>query len=107
MADTHEFFEKYMPEKITAKPDLWSTVRASYQFDITGDGGGTWTVDLSSAPGSVSAGPSASPGCVITVAKADWEKLLDSPALGMQLFMMGKLKASNVALALQLQKILA
>jgi hypothetical protein len=107
MADTHAFFEQYMPEKIQSKPDLWSTVKASYQFDITGDGGGTWTVDLSSAPGSVIAGTIASPGCIITVARTDWEKLLDTPSLGMQLFMSGKLKASNVALALQLQKILA
>jgi len=105
VADSTEFFEKYLPAKIT--PELQASVKNSIQFDLTGDGAATWTLDLSSAPGSVVQGTIPNPGCVITVAKTDWEKLLDSPALAMQLFMMGKLKASNVALAMQLQKILA
>ncbi len=104
MAETSEFFDTYMPEKLKAKPDLASTVKAIFQFDITG--AGTWTIDLSQPPGAVREGPAESPGCVITVAKADWEKVLDNPTYAMQLFMTGKLKASNVGLAMQLQKIL-
>ncbi len=105
MADTAEFFETTLPEKIASTPALQASVKNSIQFDITG--AGTWTLDLTNAPGAVTAGPVAAPGCVITVSKADWEKLLDNPGVAMQLFMMGKLKATNVALALQLQKILA
>lgn len=105
MADTREFFEKYLPEKFVKNPGLADTVKAIFQFDITG--AGTWTVDLSAAPGSVTEAPHASPGCLITVAQADWEKMLDNPSLAMQLFMTGKLKASNIGLAMQLQKILA
>lgn len=105
MASTAEFFEKFLPEKIAANPGLQASVKNSIQFDV--GGAGTWTLDLSSAPGEVKAGPIENPGCVITVGQADWEKLLDNPGQAMQLFMMGKLKASNVALALQLQKILA
>jgi hypothetical protein len=104
MAETTEFFEKYMPEKLIAKPDLAASVKAIFQFDITG--AGTWTIDLSTPPGAVRDGPAETPGCIITVAKADWEKLLDNPSYAMQLFMTGKLKASNVGLAMQLQKIL-
>ena len=107
VADTVEFFEKYLPAKIT--PELQASVKNSIQFDLTGGPNGplTWTLDLSTAPGSVTQGAIAAPGCVITVAQSDWEKMLDNPGLAMQLFMMGKLKATNVALALQLQKILA
>jgi hypothetical protein len=105
MADTREFFEKYMPEKLQTNTGLAASVNAVYQFDITD--AGTWTIDLSKPPGEVREGAAAAPGCVITVGKADWEKMLDNPAVAMQLFMMGKLKATNVALALQLQKILA
>jgi len=104
MAETTEFFEKFMPEKLTAKPDLAASVKAIFQFDITG--AGTWTIDLSAPPGAVREGAAESPGCIITVAKADWEKVLDNPSYAMQLFMTGKLKASNVGLAMQLQKIL-
>ncbi len=104
MADTREFFEKFMPEKLLTNPGLAPSVNAIYQFDVTG--AGTWTLDLTGT-GEVREGAAAAPRCVINVAQADWEAMLDKPALAMQLFMMGKLKASNVALALQLQKILA
>lgn len=105
MADTREFFEKYMPEKLTANPALVSSVKAIFQFDVTG--AGSWSIDLLNPPGAVTEGATAGAGCVITVGKDDWEKLLDNPGLGMQLFMTGKLKASNIGLAMQLQKILA
>jgi putative sterol carrier protein len=105
VADTREFFEKYMVEKLNTNPGLVSQVKAIFQFNITD--AGTWTIDLLNPPGSVTEAANESAGCVITVAKADWEKLLDTPTLGMQLFMTGKLKASNIALAMQLQKILA
>lgn len=105
MAETAEFFTTYMPEKLEKNPNLASTVKAVFQFDITD--AGTWTIDLATPPGAVREGPAENPGCIITVAKADWEKLLDNPSYAMQLFMTGKLKASNVGLAMQLQKILA
>jgi hypothetical protein len=104
MADTKEFFDKYMPEKLQANPGLAASVNSVFQFDITD--AGTWTIDLAKPGGEVREGKADNAGCVITVAKADWEKLLDNPGIAMQLFMTGKLKASNVGLALQLQKIL-
>lgn len=105
MADTTEFFNKFLPEKLVGNPGLATSVNSSFQFDITD--AGTWSLDLTSGTGQVVEGAIATPGCVITVAKSDWEKLLDNPGIAMQLFMTGKLKASNVGLALQLQKILA
>jgi hypothetical protein len=97
--------EDYLPEKLVAKPDLASTVNAVFQFDVTG--AGVWTIDLATPGGVVKEGHAENAGCVITVGKDDWEKLLDNPGVAMQLFMTGKLKVTNVGLALQLQKILA
>jgi putative sterol carrier protein len=109
MADTSEFFTDYMPKKIEEKraagKDLVADVKAIIQFDVTG--AGVWNIDLKNQPGSVNEGANPDAGCIITVAKADWEKIMDSPAYAMQCFMTGKLKASNVALAMQLQKILS
>jgi putative sterol carrier protein len=105
MADTAEFFHKFMPEKLASNPGLAPSVNAVFQFDITG--AGVWTLDLTKASDNIHEGPAANPGCVITVAKSDWEAMLDKPAMAMQLFMMGKIKASNIGLAMQLQKILA
>jgi putative sterol carrier protein len=105
MADTREFFETYLPEKFGKNPNLAATVKAVIQFDI--DGAGSWVVDLAAPPGAVREGTAESPSCVITVAKADWEKVLDQPSYAMQAFMTGKLKATNIGVAMQLQKILA
>jgi hypothetical protein len=106
MADTFGFFNTYLPKKIADKPNLQSEVKAAITFDITG--AGIWTLDLRSPPGAVVEGAVEGTGCTITVAKSDWEGLLDSPAKGMQLFMTGKLKVKgSTALAMQLQKILA
>jgi putative sterol carrier protein len=105
MAETREFFDSFMPEKLKANPGLAASVNAVFQFDIKD--AGVWTIDLTTPGGAVREGAAAEPGCIITVAKADWEKLLDNPPSAMMLFMTGKLKASNVGLAMQLQKLLA
>ena len=44
--------------------------------------------------------------CTVTCDKDNWEKMLDKPALAMQLFMTRKLTADNVGLATKLQQIL-
>mgnify|MGYP002037425675 CR=1 FL=1 len=104
MADTNDFFNNYLPTKLSENPDLAQEINAVYQFDI--ENAGTWSVDLTGDQGTVTEGAHADPGCVVTAKKEDFEKLLDNPASGMMLFTMGKLKVSNVGLALSLQKIL-
>jgi hypothetical protein len=105
VADTKEFFETYLPNKIRENPSLATSVKSSFLFEIVG--AGTWTLDLTDPPGTVTEGAMENPGVSITVQKDDWEKLLDNPGIAMQLFMMQKLKVKgNVGLAMQLQKIL-
>lgn len=104
MADVNDFFGNYLPNKLSENPGLAEEINAIYQFDI--ENAGTWTVDLTNG-GEVKDGPVEEPGCTVTANKEDFEQLLDNPASGMMLFTMGKLKVSNVGLALSLQKILA
>jgi putative sterol carrier protein len=105
MADTAEFFNSTLPEKFEKHSDLAASVGKVFQFDITE--AGTWTVDMrESTAGTVTEGAHDAPDCVITCAKEDWESLLDNPGIGMKLFMTGKLTASDLGLATQLQKIL-
>ncbi len=101
MADTVTFFRETLPQKIAENPDLLD-VGAVFQFDV--DGAGTWTLDL--VKGEVREEPTEAPGCVITVGREHWDQVIDQPMLATQFFMMGQLKASNLALALQLQRIL-
>ena len=104
MADTAGFFNEYIPTKLENKPDLVK-IGKSIVFDIAD--AGVWSLDLTGETGSCTEGRMENPDCTITASKEDWEKLLDKPALGMQLFMMGKIKADNLGVATQLQKILA
>ena len=104
MADLNNFFSEYLPTKLEKNPALCKEVNAIYQFDL--DGFGIYTVDLTGT-GEVRQGASEEPGCVVTAASADFEKLLDNPASAMMLFSMGKLKVSNIGLALSLQKLLS
>lgn len=103
MADVNEFFNAVLPAKLAEHTDL-SDINAVYQFDI--EGAGTWTVDLTQTPGVVSEGEHDDPGCVVTCEAEDFASFLDNPASGMMLFTMGKLKVSDVGLALSLQKII-
>ena len=105
MADVADFFSNELPGKLKNNPDRAADINASYVFDI--DGAGQWTVDLTQPPGSVAEGSIEEPGCVVTANANDFGTLLDNPAQGMMLFTMGKLKVSNVGLALSLQKILS
>lgn len=105
MADVQDFFSNYLPKKLSENPALAKDVNASYQFDI--EDAGTWTVDMTSGSGEVREGATETPGCVVTAKKEDFENLLDNPSVAMMLFMQGKLKVTNVGLALSLQKILS
>lgn len=104
MADTNDFFTNWLPNKLKNNPDLVKSINAIYQFDI--DGFGQWTVDLT-GDGTVTPGPHAEPGCVVSATKADFEQMLDNPSSAMMLFMSGKLKVTNVGLGISLQKLLA
>ena len=104
MSETLDFFNNYLPNKIANNPDLVKSVNNVFRFDI--DGAGVWTLDLT-GEGSISVGEHGEASCVIKSSQATWEAILEKPTKAVQMVMMGKLKVSNLALATQLQKILA
>ena len=40
------FFEEKIAQKLKDKPETSKAVNSVYEFNITGDNGGVWTVDL-------------------------------------------------------------
>lgn len=104
MADTQDFFQNWLPNKLETHPDLVKSINAIYVFDI--DGAGQWTVDLT-GNGTVTPGAHPNPGCTVSASKADWEQMLDNPSSAMMMFMSGKLKVTNVGLGISLQKLLS
>ena len=104
MADTSSFFASVLPKKLEENPDLASDINAIYQFDV--DGAGCWSIDLTDGAGTVAEGAHASPGCVVSIGKDDFEGMLNGSKNAMNLFITGKLKVSDAGLAMQLQKLL-
>ena len=84
------------------------SANAVFQFDIAGDGGGTWCVDVREATAGdfVTEGARDDRDVVIKMDAESFTGMLDGSVDAMQAFMMGKLKADNLGLATQLQKIL-
>jgi hypothetical protein len=105
-ASAQELFDKQVPAALAANPDKAKEIGATYVFKITGDDGGTWTVDLASSPPTCTPGEKGAAQCTIEVAHADFKSMLANPALGMQLYFQGKLRVSgDPMLATKLQKL--
>jgi hypothetical protein len=101
-----DLFDTILPGSIAKNPDAARAVGAVYVFKIAGEGGGEWTVDLAGATPSVQKGVLPGAQCTIEVQHADFVSMLQNPALGMQLFMQGKLRVSgDPMLAMKLQKL--
>ena len=104
--DIQKLFNEEIPARIASNAEAAKQVGATFQMNITGEGGGEWFIDLKSDAPSAKAGNQAAE-CTITIATEDFQKLQENPqANGMQLFFAGKLKVSgNQMLAMKLQKI--
>lgn len=103
-----DIFEKHIPERLAKKPELAGQNKsASYQFDLTGDGGGKWYVDLTKSPASVASGTIDNAGVTITMLATDFVAGVNGKLNWQMAFMQGKLKIKgDMSLALKLQQIL-
>ena len=107
MTNAEAVMEK-IQRKIEANPDLVDKVKAVFQFDITGDGGGRWWVDLLNKPGAVGKGEKKEATCVITMDAGDFVGMASKTVNPVKLFMTGKLKiGGDAAAAMKIQNILA
>lgn len=93
--DAQELFNELIPQALEKFPDKAREVNAIYCFKITGEGGGTWTVDLTSDPPDVKPEDTGSAQCTIEVAHDDFKTMLQDPQAGMQLYFQGKLKVTG------------
>ena len=106
MADltSQEIFNEILPEKLQSNEDI-GDIDAVYVFDISGDDGGTWTIDFTKDEDFVSEGSSDDADCTIEVSDSDFVGMWNGDLSGQQLFMMGKISVDgDMGLALKLQK---
>jgi len=106
-ASPKQYFEEKIAKKLQDKPDIAKAVNSVYEFNITGDNGGVWTVDLTKEPGSVSAGSTGAAKCTVTCASPDFMNIVSGKMNPQMAFMSGKLKIKgDMGLAMKLQKVI-
>ncbi|HXD90442.1 MAG TPA: SCP2 sterol-binding domain-containing protein [Candidatus Binataceae bacterium] len=91
-----------MPARLNK--DAAKGLNAVYQFDLSGDGGGKWTVLINNDQCQVQEGPHASPNITISMSAKDYLDMIAGRLNGQMAFMTGKLRiAGDMGLALKLQ----
>jgi putative sterol carrier protein len=102
------FFDVKVPAVLANSPEKVKDVAAVYLFKISGDDGGTWTVDLVSNPPTCQTGEHGAPQCTIEASDSDFRGMIDGGMqAAMSLFFSGKLKVSgDPTLATKLGKLL-
>ena len=108
MGTPKTYFEETLAASMAKNPDKAKSVDAIYQFDISGDNGGTWSVDLTADADWISEGPTDNAQCTIGMTTEDFMDMVEGRLDGTQAFMMGKLKIEgDMGLAMKLTTILS
>ena len=85
------------------RPDKATGTNATIQYDITGDGGGTWNAVIKDGTCTVSPGAATNPNLTLQIGAQEWLDMLSGKQSGQMLFMSGKLKVKgDMGLAMKL-----
>nr|XP_023400818.1 hydroxysteroid dehydrogenase-like protein 2 isoform X2 [Loxodonta africana] len=100
--------ETFRIVKETLSDDVVKATQAVYQFDLSGEDGGTWFLDLKSKGGNVGYGqPPDQADVVMSMSTEDFMKMFSGKLKPTMAFMSGKLKIKgNMALAIKLEKLM-
>ena len=85
------------------RADKASGTTAVIQYDVSGDGGGTWHAVIKDGTCTVNSGSAPNPNLTLAIAGQDWLDMLSGKQSGQMLFMSGKLKVKgDMGLAMKL-----
>lgn len=100
MATVKETFEA-MATKFRA--DKAAGTSATVQYDVSGEGGGTWHAVIKDGACAVTEGAAPSPNLTLQISAQDWLDMTSGKQSGQMLFMSGKLKIKgDMGLAMKL-----
>lgn len=104
-----DILETEIPNLLKSKPEMAKEINALLHFVITGDNGGTWTLDLTKPDSWVSSGAQGTPKMTITCSNDDFVKIRQKQLNAQMAAMSGKLKFKpmDMGLAMKLGKLLS
>ncbi len=93
MSSSAEIFDK-IGKAAAANPDVATSVDGKFQFNLTGEGGGSWVINLKKGTTSdfVTSGTASDANATVTVAAEDWSAMVAGQLDAMTAFMSGKIK---------------
>ncbi len=95
MTDTQTISQLFSDMESKFKADKAAGLTATFQFNITGDDGGTWNAAIADGTATFSEGEAPSPNCTITTTADDWTKIVSGSMNPQMAFMTGKLKVQG------------
>ena len=99
-----QIFEETLPEQLAENPEGAKATNAIYVFNLTGDNGGTWTLNFKKDDDFVSEGESDDAECTVTMSDTDFVDMWQGNLNPAQAFMMNKISIEgNMGLAMKLQ----
>ena len=103
-----DILETEIPGVLKAKPEMAKEINSIIHFDISGEGGGKWTLDLTKASDWVTSGANGTPKMTISMSNEDFVKIREKKLNPQMAAMQGKLKFKpmDMGLAMKLGKLL-
>jgi len=102
-----DVFERQLPARLAAKPDVVAKINAVYLFVISGPEGGSWCVDCTAPGGRITAGGAPGARCTVAATDKDFLSIVNGKLNPQMAFMSGKLRIQgDMGLAMKLQQIL-
>jgi putative sterol carrier protein len=102
----HNCLKEIFDSMPSFKKDAAKGLNATYQFDLSGDGGGQWHAIIANEQCEVKAGKAASPNITISMTAQDYLDMVNGKLNGQMAFMPGKLRiAGDMGLWLRLKSL--
>ena len=87
-------------------PDQAGDLRATIQFDLSGEGGGQWYVTIADRTLSVNTGQASAPTLTLGASASDYVSIINRELKPMQAFMQGKVRVrGDMPLLMKMQNL--